>query len=106
MTMEKQITIFGLYDSNGELVRAFADENEAEQYQNRNGPDTAKRRTKWTKEQCEARAAVCAGAAVRLAQSGYWNGADYSRFADESKLFKRLAGYFAECRGMTMQGGY
>ena len=104
--MKKTTTIFGLYDSNGELVRAFAFENEAEQYQNRNRPDTAKRRMKWNKEQCEARAAVCAGAAVRLAQSGFSGGKDYRRFADESKLFKRLASYFAECRGMTIEGGY
>jgi len=104
--MKKTTTIFGLYDSNGELVRAFAYENEAEQYQNRVRPDTAKRRMKWGKEQCEARAAICAGAAVRLAQAGYPKGADYSRFADESKLFKRLASYFADCRGMTIEGGY
>ena len=45
-------------------------------------------------------------AAVRLAQAGYPKGADYSRFADESKLFKRLASYFADCRGMTIEGGY
>lgn len=102
--MRQTATIFGLYDSNGELVRAFAYENEAEQYQNRIRPDTAKRRMEWGKEQCEARAAVCAGAAVRLAQDGKWNGADYSRFADESKLFKRLAGYFGTSRGMTIEG--
>lgn len=100
--MKKTTTIFGLYDSNNELVRAFAYENEAEQYQNRIRPDTAKRRMKWNKEQCEARAAVCAGAAVRLAQSGYPKGADYSRFVDESKLFTRLASYFAPSRGMTI----
>lgn len=104
--MKKTTTIFGLYDSNNELVRAFAFENEAEQYQNRIRPDTAKRRMQWDKEQCEARAAVCAGAAVRLAQAGYPKGADYSRFVDESKLFKRLASYFAPSRGMTIEGGY
>jgi hypothetical protein len=100
--MKKTTTIFGLYDSDGELVRAFAFENEAEQYQNRIRPDTAKRRMQWGKEQCEARAAVCAGAAVRLAQAGYPKGADYSRFAEESKLFTRLASYFGTCRGMTI----
>jgi len=100
--MKKTTTIFGLYDSNGELVRAFAFENEAEQYQNRIRPDTAKRRMQWGKEQCEARAAVCAGAAVRLAQAGYPKGADYSRFAEDFKLFTRLASYFGTCRGMTI----
>lgn len=104
--MKKTTTIFGLYDSNNQLVRAFAYENEAEQYQNRIRPDTAKRRMQWDKQQCEARAAVCAGAAVRLAQAGYSKGADYSRFADESKLFARLASYFAPSRGMTIEGGY
>ena len=104
--MKKTTTIFGLYDSNGELVRAFAFENEAEQYQNRVRPDTAKRRMKWNKEQCEARAAICAGAAVRLAQAGFPANRKYRELADESKLFKRLASYFAECRGMTIQGGY
>lgn len=102
--MEKTIKIFGLYDSHGQLVRAFACENEAEQYQNRIRPDTAKRRIQWNKEQCEARAAVCASAAVRLAQAGYPKGADYSRFVDESKLFTRLSSYFAPSRGMTIQG--
>ena len=104
--MKKTTTIFGLYDSNNELVRAFAFENEAEQYQNRNRPDTVKRRMQWGKEQCEARAAVCAGAAVRLAQAGFPAGNDYRRFVDESKLFTRLASYFAPSRGMTIQGGY
>ena len=104
--MKKTTTIFGLYDSSGELVRAFAFENEAEQYQNRVRPDTVKRRMKWTKEQCEERASVCAGAAVRLAQAGCPKAAEYLPLADEAKLFKRLASYFADCRGMTIEGGY